>query len=118
MRTWTAFSSLIRKVVAGAIVITEVIEGVLDDDRDLLRSIILENPYNSINLNKLIRATRKVAKTLSGRIEVRRLAAEYWFEAQWPVDDVSLRRLYEIYRRGELGKRLPDVDRRIAHRGR
>lgn len=114
MRTWPAFASAIRKIVASASVIVEVMEAVLADNAKLLRTIIKENKDSADALRRLIRASKRVAKTVSGRFEIVRLIDEYRFEAHWPTDDISLRRLYEIYRRGELGKRLPAVDRRIA----
>lgn len=114
MRNWPVFASAIRKIVTSAAVIVEVLEAVLGADTRTLRMIVKENPGNTEALRKLIRASKRVAKTFSGRFEIGQLIEEYTFESNWPIDDISLRRLYEIYRRGELGKRLPAVDRRIA----
>jgi hypothetical protein len=114
MSKWPAFSSTIRRIVSSASVIVELLEAVLSDDKKMLRTIVKENPGSAVNLQKLIRASKRVAKTVGGRFEIGRLIDEYTFEAHWPTDDISLRRVYELYRRGELKKRLPAVDRRIA----
>jgi len=114
MRTWPVFSSTIRKVVSSASVIVEVLEAVLLSNARMLKEIVRENPGSTEGIQKLIKASKRVAKTVRGRFEIGRLIDEYRFEAHWPTDDISLRRLYDIYRRGELGKRLPAVERRIA----
>jgi hypothetical protein len=114
MRTWPTFSATIRRIAASAAVIVELLEAVLASDKRMLRLIVKENEQNAKPLRRLIKMAKQVSLQVSGRLEVVRLIDEYRYEAHWPTDDISLRRLYEIYRRGELGKRLPSVDRRIA----
>lgn len=114
MRTWAVFSTTIRRIVASATVIAELLEAVVAGDSRMLARIVKENFESRDSLRRLICASRRAARTIGGRFEIGRLIDEYRFEAHWPTDDISLRRLYELYRRGELGKRLPAVDRRIA----
>lgn len=113
-RSWPQFSITIRRIVSSACVIVELLEAVLACDDALLKTIVAENLRSARLLRPLIETAQRVGVTIKGRFEISRLIDDYRFEAHWPVDDISLRRLYEIYRRGELGKRLPAVDRRIA----
>jgi hypothetical protein len=114
MMTWMTFARCIRRIVASATIVTEVLESVISGDEKTLKKIIKENPQHRAALRKLASSAMNASQTMLGRFELERVTDDYRFEAQWPVDDISLRRVYELYRRGELGKRLPAVQQRIA----
>ena len=113
-RSWPSFAATIRGLVASAAVVAELLDCVLNGDRFVLSAILDENHNNAGDLRRLVRVASSVAQSYHGRIEVGRLAAQYKFEAGWPTDDITIRRVYELYRSGELGKHLPSVSRRIA----
>lgn len=109
-RSWHWFSGTIRKVSAGAILVTELLDSVLNDNSDLIDEIMLEHESCHDKLCQLVICAKALSVSLAGRIEVRRLADFYRTEAMWPTDDVSLRRAYEVYRNGRLGDCLPQID--------
>jgi hypothetical protein len=113
VRSWTWFSETIRKVTAGAALVTEILDGILADDDAAINTILVEYDNHREKLSKLIKSARKISKSMRGRIEVRRLADQYRTEANWPTDDVSLRRAYEIYKTGRLATCLPAVDKLV-----
>jgi hypothetical protein len=107
------FVDTIRRTVAGATLVTELLDSAINDNQILIDEIIQEYDGLEKDLLSLVRLARELSTTITGRIDVRRLADYYRTEASWPTDDITLRRAYIVYKNGELSNYLPEVDKLI-----
>lgn len=113
MMTWQTFATSVRSSVTGSRALAELINGVLISDQIIIKTIVKENSSIRPTIRRLIGVLVKTGRTLSGRMILLSLLNEYEFQAGWPTDDMTLRRVYRIYLSGKLEAEIPQLSKRL-----
>ena len=98
------FTGYIRSSVSGSLVVAEVLQAVLDEDQLLINQILSESPGGRATLVRFVVEAKREIRTLRGRALVRQVASEHAYISGLPTDDISLRRVFNAWRRSEHRK--------------
>lgn len=101
---WEKFQKTIRSAVAGSRIVANLIEAVLANDYKAIEIIIDRSAGKYEDIDDFIDVIREAAIPYTTRRGLWSLIDQYRFHSRIEVDDITLRRAYNLYKAGMADK--------------
>lgn len=104
------FKNVVRGYVETSEVLANIYQAVLDGVDPQMPDRYVEAPDGAETFQLWVGQAHRYLQSIAGKAKLRRLISEHRYDAGFCVDDISLRRAYEHWTKGEPIPQLPRLD--------